>query len=188
MTKATYLLIMTWMSPYSCSMGTYYMLVQVTHTHLVRLELSSFQPNKIPAYYSLDYFFRAYALDPENPMINLSIGLGYVHYGLKRQSENRQFHLMQGLGFLFRYYESRQISQRIDERQEAHYNIARAYHMLGLAHLALPYYFKVLDEVQGLVVTREDLVRDAAYNLQNIYAMGGNLEMAKYVTANWLVA
>jgi general transcription factor 3C polypeptide 3 (transcription factor C subunit 4) len=165
------------------------MLVQVTRTHLVRLELfPPSQPNsKIPAYRSLDYFFRAYALDPGNPMINLSIGLGYVHYGLKRQSENRQFHLMQGLGFLFRYYESRQISPRVDERQEAHYNIARAYHMLGLAHLALPYYFKVLDEVQGSFVTREDLVRDAAYNLQNIYAMGGNLEMAKYITANWLV-
>ena len=120
-------------------------------------------------------------------MINLSIGLGYVHYGLKRQSENRQFHLMQGLGFLFRYYESRRISTRVEERQEAHYNIARAYHMLGLAHLALPYYLKVIDELHDLVVTREDLVHDAAYNLQNVFAMSGNLEMARLVTAKWLV-
>lgn len=122
-------------------------------------------------------------------MINLSIGLGYVHYGLKRQSENRQFHLMQGLGFLFRYYESRHGSPRDEERQEAHYNIARAYHMLGLAHLALPYYIRVLEEVQYLepTITREDLVRDAAYNLQNVYTMGGNLEMARSITAKWLV-
>lgn len=117
-------------------------------------------------------------------MINLSIGLGYIHYGLKRQSENRQFHLMQGLSFLFRYYECRQNSLRIEERQEAHYNIARAYHMLGLAHLAVPYYLKTL---QDPCVNREDLVRDAAYNLQSIYAMDGNLEMAKIVTANWLL-
>jgi len=120
-------------------------------------------------------------------MINLSIGLGYVHYGLKRQSENRQFHLMQGLGFLFRYYESRHVSPRVEERQEAHYNIARAYHMLGLAHLSLPYYLRVLEEAQDLFIAREDLVRDAAYNLQNVYAMGGNLEMARFVTAKWLV-
>ncbi len=120
-------------------------------------------------------------------MINLSIGLGYVHYGLKRQSENRQFHLMQGLGFLFRYYESRHVSQTIEERQEAHYNIARTYHMLGLAHLAVPYYLKVLEEVQDSIVTREDIVRDAAYNLQNVYAMTGNFEMARFVTAKWLV-
>ena len=59
--------------------------------------------------------------------------------------------------------------------------------MLGLAHLALPYYLRVLEEVQDLTVTREDLVRDAAYNLQSIYAMGGNLEMARYITAKWLV-
>lgn len=119
-------------------------------------------------------------------MINLSIGLGYVHYGLKRQSENRQFHVMQGLSFLFRYYESRHVSPRVEERQEAHYNVARAYNMLGLAHLALPYYLRVLEEAKGSSVTREDLARDAAYNLQNIYAMGGNLELAKLVTANWL--
>jgi general transcription factor 3C polypeptide 3 (transcription factor C subunit 4) len=164
--------------------------VQVTRTRLVCLELStppSPTTKSLLIIVCVDYFFRAYALDPGNPMINLSIGLGYVHYGLKRQSENRQFHLMQGLSFLFRYYESRQLSLRVEERQEAHYNIARAYHMLGLAHLALPYYLKVLEEVQGLLITREDLVRDAAYNLQNIYAIGGNLEMAKYVTANWLV-
>jgi general transcription factor 3C polypeptide 3 (transcription factor C subunit 4) len=143
-------------------------------------------PKKRLLIVSPDYFFRAYALNPENPMINLSIGLGYVHYGLKRQSENRQFHLMQGLSFLFRYYELRHRSPKVEERQEAHYNMARAYHMVGLAHLALPYYLKVLDEIQGSAVAGEDLVRDAVYNLQNIYAMGGNLAMAKFVTANWL--
>jgi general transcription factor 3C polypeptide 3 (transcription factor C subunit 4) len=136
---------------------------------------------------SLDYFFRAYALDPGNAMINLSLGLGYIHYGLKRQSENRQFHLMQGLAFLFKYYESRHNSPKVEERQEAHYNIARSYQMLGLAHLAIPYYLRVLEEVQDSVITREDLVRDAAYNLQNVYSMSGNLEMARFVTAKWLV-
>ncbi|KAF5019761.1 hypothetical protein F66182_8198, partial [Fusarium sp. NRRL 66182] len=38
--------------------------------------------------YALGYFLRSRALDPENPMVNLSLGLAYVHYGLKRQSTN----------------------------------------------------------------------------------------------------
>jgi general transcription factor 3C polypeptide 3 (transcription factor C subunit 4) len=134
-----------------------------------------------------DYFLRAYALDPENPMVNLSIGLGYLHYALKRQAENRQFHIIQGMSFLFRYYDSRHISPRVEERQEAHYNIARSYHVLGLTHLALPYYSQVLLEARGFQYSREDLVRDAAYNLQSLYTMGGNIALAKDITDEWLI-
>jgi general transcription factor 3C polypeptide 3 (transcription factor C subunit 4) len=138
----------------------------------------------------LDYFFRAYALDPENPVINLSIGLGYIHHGLKRQSENRQFHIMQGLTFLFKYYDSRRISPRLEERQEAHYNIARTYHLVGLTHLAFPYYQKALretDEAPNPQAASEDLVRDAAYNLQTLYAIGGNMGMVKLITETRMV-
>ncbi len=120
-------------------------------------------------------------------MINLTIGLGYVHYGLKRQAENRQFQIMQGLSFLWIYYRSRYISDMIEERQEAHYNMARTYHLLGLTHLALPFYIKVLDEVQSPQTSKEDLVLDAAYNLQSLYAMGGNMDMAQAITEAWLV-
>jgi len=137
--------------------------------------------------HALNYFHRAYALDPKNPMINLSIGLGYIHYGLKRQADNRQFQIMQGLSFLKGYYDSRRLSDKVEERQEAHYNMARAYHMLGLTHLALPFYVKVLDEVQGSQTSKEDLVLDAAYNLQSLYAMAGNMEMAQLITEAWLV-
>jgi len=119
-------------------------------------------------------------------MINLSIGLGYIHYGLKRQSENRQFHIMQGLSCLFRYYESRRKSPRVEERQEAHHNIARAYHMLGVTHLALPYYTRVLQETLDNC-GREDLIRDSAYNLQCIHTMGGNFDTARTITEQWLV-
>jgi general transcription factor 3C polypeptide 3 (transcription factor C subunit 4) len=120
-------------------------------------------------------------------MINLSIGLGYIHYGLKRQSENRQFQIMQGMSFLFRYYESRRESEHFEERQEAHYNIARAYHLLGLTHLSMPYYLKVLEGARHTSSTIEALALDAAYNLQTIYAMAGNLGMANQVTEAWLV-
>lgn len=108
----------------------------------------------------------------------MNIGLAYVHYALKRQAENRQHLILQGMTFLFVYYESRVESPHIEERLEAHYNIGRAYHMLGLSHLAIPYYSLVLKEAsdhKGPV--GEDLVSDALYNLQSIYSMAGNSAM-----------
>jgi general transcription factor 3C polypeptide 3 (transcription factor C subunit 4) len=122
-------------------------------------------------------------------MINLSTGLAYVHLALKRQTDNRQQNILQGTTFLFRYYNSRRNSIHTEERQEAHFNMARTYHMLGLTHLAIPYYEKVFSEssrgTSGL--EQEDLIIDTAYNLQTLYATAGNLELAENITIEWLV-
>ncbi len=128
-------------------------------------------------------------MDPENPVINMSISLAYIHHALKRQAENRQHSILQGITFMLRYYESRKEALHIEERQEAHFNMARTYHLLGLVHLAVLYYLRVLDEVEGDVTssTHEDLVIDAAYNLQTIYAVAGNLELAESISSKWLV-
>lgn len=105
----------------------------------------------------------------------MNIGLAYVHYALKRQSSNRQHLILQGTTFLFTYYESRIKSPHLEERQEAHYNMGRTYHMLGLPHLAIPYYSLVLKQDPGDEgPLREDLMIDATYNLQSIYTMAGN--------------
>lgn len=152
-------------------------------------------------------------------MINLFVGLSYIHYSLKRQSANRQYLIMQGLSFLFRYYDIRQQSRDPVEVQEAEYNVARAFHTLGwlptlvhapaprleanhctsvpqgLSHLALPYYEKVLELSVSVRVHQndsgqscyQDFATDAAYNLQNIYSMTGNLELASQVTEKYLV-
>ncbi|EDO04502.1 hypothetical protein SS1G_06985 [Sclerotinia sclerotiorum 1980 UF-70] len=116
--------------------------------------------------YSLNYFLRAYALDPNNAIINLNIGLAYVHHSLKRQADNRQFMILQGLTFLFDYYNSRKQSAAVEERQEAHYNLARVYHMLGVSHLAIKYYLRVLNETKDHESTREDITIDTAHNLK----------------------
>lgn len=138
---------------------------------------------------STDYFLRALALDPESPMINLSVGLAYVHYALRRQAENRQHLILQGMTFMLNYYNSRKTSTKTEERQEAHYNMARVYHMLGLTNLAVPFYDQVFKEIEsgGRASGRDDLVTDAAYNLQSIYAMSGNEELANAITRKWLV-
>lgn len=97
-------------------------------------------------YPALNYFFRAYALDDQNPVVLLSIALCYIHQSLKRQSENRHYLIMQGLSFMQEY---RRVRERpgtfLSERQEMEFNFARVWHTLGLAHLAAEGYQRVLD-------------------------------------------
>jgi general transcription factor 3C polypeptide 3 (transcription factor C subunit 4) len=139
-----------------------------------------------------DYFFRAYALDPENAMIQLYIALGYIHYGLKRQSSNRHYLVMQGFAFLFKYYDKRSKSELRVERQEAEYNMGRAYQILGLSHLAIPYYERSLElsstnRKEPCTTEIEDFASHAAYALQSIWAVNGQVELARAVTEDWLV-
>ncbi|KAI5300898.1 transcription factor TFIIIC subunit tfc4, partial [Ascosphaera atra] len=148
---------------------------------------------------ALNYFFRAYALDPENPATLLSIGLGYIHHSLKRQSDNRHYLIMQGLAFMNEYRRVLSGSTVLQKRQEVEFNFARVWQMLGLAHLAVEGYKKCLEigkqirdefkekEMNGQDVWREEFTRDAAYALQCIYAFSGDKGSAREVTENWLV-
>ncbi|KAL9601111.1 MAG: hypothetical protein Q9219_002710 [cf. Caloplaca sp. 3 TL-2023] len=139
---------------------------------------------------SLNYFFRAFALDPGNPTINLTLSLAYVQHAIKRQSANRDYLITQGLTFLFRYYDIRSVSQTRSERQEAEFNVARTYHMLGLTHLAIPYYEKCIccnygspriDTNQGPAISAE-----AAFALRTIWAANNEMGKAAGVTRKYL--
>lgn len=138
-----------------------------------------------------DYFLRAYAIDPHNPMINLSLAIGYIHHAIKRQAENRHHLIMQGFAFLFAYHDIRHTSNSALERQEAKFNVARVYHMLGLTHLAIPYYLQCFDihkdvHRMGLYPGVEDYTRETAIALQGIWAANGNVDKARKVTEEWL--
>lgn len=76
---------------------------------------------------------------------------------------------------------------------ESDYNLARAFHHfskplqknhiyeLGLYHLAIPYYEKVIKN-------KRQFVREAAYNLSAIYMSVGSPHLAKQVMKeNWLI-
>lgn len=93
----------------------------------------------------LNYFFRAYALDDQNPAVLLAIALCYIRQSLKRQSENRHYQIMQGLSFMHEY---RRVRERkgctLQQRQEMEFNFARVYHTLSLTHLAVNGYQRVL--------------------------------------------
>ena len=139
-----------------------------------------------------DYFLRALALDPSNPMIKFSLALGYLHYALKRQADNRHHILMQGLAFLLEYYDCRQQSSSSSEKQEAEYNVAHAFHLLGLTHLAIPYYERCLAMSAAVQVERygcgaEDFAKEAAFAMQSFWAASGNMEKARELTKRWLI-
>ena len=98
---------------------------------------------------------------------------------------------MQGFAFLFEYYNRRRDEGGISEKQEAAYNVARAFHMLGLTHLATPYYEQCLSlskVVQHAYAGTgfEDFAQEAAFALQGIWATNGNEEKAMEITETWL--
>lgn len=147
---------------------------------------------------ALPYFFRALALQPDNICVNLSIAAMFVQNSMKRQTDNRQFGINQGLSALCRYYELRVASGKACDIQEAEYNVARMWHHLGLTHLAIPAYEKVL-ELSAQVQAEEsdsdappdteveDFAPEAAFALQGFYALVGNDEAANAIGEKWLV-
>ncbi|POS76573.1 hypothetical protein DHEL01_v205031 [Diaporthe helianthi] len=147
--------------------------------------------------YALNYFLRAASLDPANPMVNLSTGIAYVHYAMKRQAENRQFIIAQGMYYMFEYYAARSASEDVVERLEAHYNVARCYHLLGIYHLAAEFYGRALTEARehrdknGGDGAGEEMIKDFVYesavNLRTYSLTNGDFESARALTEGWLV-
>ncbi|KAL8972916.1 MAG: hypothetical protein Q9183_000267 [Haloplaca sp. 2 TL-2023] len=140
---------------------------------------------------ALNYFFRAFALSPDHPIINLSLALAYIQHAIKRQSDDRHRLITQGLMFLFRYHGRRKKSRLASERQEADFNVARTYHMLGLTHLALPYYQRCIlgssrEETSGGEKCNGFSV-EAALAMQSIWVANGDMATAMDITQRYLV-
>ncbi|KAF8477123.1 hypothetical protein BDZ91DRAFT_787718 [Kalaharituber pfeilii] len=145
----------------------------------------------IPA---LNYYARAHSINPDHPLINLSIGVAYLHRSMQRQTDNRHWEVLQAMAFLFEY---RRVKEEIkktygywDQLQEAEYNIGRAFQQIGLTHLAIPYYeaaLKISDEHLSPLPGSWDVKYEAAYNLQQIYATSGNPILAREITNKYLV-
>ncbi|EED16842.1 RNA polymerase III transcription factor TFIIIC subunit (Tfc4), putative [Talaromyces stipitatus ATCC 10500] len=114
-------------------------------------------------YPALNYYYRAIALDPDNPGILLPIALCYIHHALKRQADNRHYLILQGLSFMSLYRRARSKSEIEDNgdkadnektqnsvhsltlQQEVEFNYGRVYHSLGLLHQAVPCYERALE-------------------------------------------
>lgn len=141
---------------------------------------------------ALNYYTRAYHIAPTNAMLPFSIGLAYLHRCMQRQCENRHLQVLQAFTFLYEYYDMRKRdAEPIERHQEAEYNMGRALHQLGLSHLAVEYYLRVIQmseeaNEQGEAI-KGDMKWEAAYNLQMVYITSGNPRLAREVTERWLV-
>ncbi|XP_051178392.1 uncharacterized protein [Lolium perenne] len=138
-------------------------------------------------------YLEAYKLDPENPFINLCVGSSLVNLSLGFRLQNKNQCIVQAFAFLY------QCLRIGSNRQEALYNIARAYHHVGLKTLAVIYYEKVLAmEVKDEPIPKRpfeedaqqqqdlrpgycDLRREAAFNLHLIYKESGATDLARRI-------
>jgi general transcription factor 3C polypeptide 3 (transcription factor C subunit 4) len=147
---------------------------------------------------ALNYYFRAYTICPDDPILNLNIGVAYIQHAMKRLSENRQFQIQQGLAFVYRYYELRTKDGVAAHCSEAEFNVGRVWHTLGLTTQALLAYERCIDfsrkmreeKAQGNMQVdngEEDFAAEAAFCIQTIYALSGNMDGARKVTEEVLV-
>ncbi|KAI3465484.1 hypothetical protein Pfo_022147 [Paulownia fortunei] len=143
-------------------------------------------------------YLEAHKMMPDNPLINLCVGTSLVNLALGHRLQNKHQAVLQGLAFLYNN------SRLCGDSQEALYNIARAYHHVGLVSLATTYYEKVLaihekdypipilpNDNPDLMDTKKpgycDLCREAAYNLHLIYKNSGAFDLARQVLKDHVV-
>lgn len=147
---------------------------------------------------ALNYYFRAFAITPDDPALNLAIGTAYIQHAMKRLSENRQFQIQQGLSFIYRYYELRTKDCMLVHQAEAEFNLGRVWHALGLPNQALRAYERCIalgkqikeeakDEYSGGRWRAEEFSAEAAFAMQTIYVLSGDFEAAHRVTREALV-
>ncbi|KAJ0961109.1 hypothetical protein J5N97_000924 [Dioscorea zingiberensis] len=138
-------------------------------------------------------YLEAYKLQPENPLINLCVGTALINLALGHRLRNKHQCVVQGLAFLYNYL------RICNDSQEAMYNVARAYHHVGLVTLAASYYEKVLtiqekdhpipklpyeDSSVGDDYHKPgfcNLHKEAAYNLHLIYKKSGAIDLARQI-------
>ncbi|CAO1620655.1 unnamed protein product [Parajaminaea phylloscopi] len=186
---------------------------------------------------ALSYFLRAYSRSPVDPLICLVAACACLGRMTNRQVDNRHHLLLQGLSFLTLYRKLRggaplavetgdgredegsvpasgtpiaRGSRSIHASMEAAYNIGRAYHSVGLFHLAVPQYQAVLAAHDGIALASPeassdashgndggarlsgprlsgfDPYREAAHNLSLLLSINGNVKGARVLMSRYL--
>jgi tetratricopeptide (TPR) repeat protein len=123
---------------------------------------------------AIPLLLEAYRLKKDDPVLPLCLGVTFITKSMHSRSGNRHEYIMRGFAWIFKYAELQ------NQTSEAYYNIARAFHHIGLVHLAVRWYEKVL-------ASKNTLMKEAAYNLSSIYILVGSNHLAmelyqKYLT------
>ncbi len=122
---------------------------------------------------ALYYYMRAYKLAPKDPLINLCMGIAHLHRAMQRKASDRHEHITCAFMFFLQYQEL------CESNLESYYNLGRAFHHIGLYHLAIDYYEK------GLAISstkeKNNLCHEIAYNLSLIYCQSGSYLLAREI-------
>lgn len=133
--------------------------------------------------YALGEYVAVLRTCPEDPLVNLCIGLTLIHLAGQKYSSKKHSLFAQGLTFINNYMELR------GECQEIYYNLGRALHQLGLTYAAIHYYKKgltfppIIEDGEN----RFDLTHQLAYNLMIIYKSSGSDALARHIMNRYLV-
>lgn len=114
-------------------------------------------------------------------MVNLLMGLSHIHQCYAETNSTKAFQIFHGLRYLYRYHKIRKSLYTDLEKQEADYNLGRAFHLIGLVSIAIEYYNRVLENYDD-----GKLKKHAAYNSIIIYQQSGNVELADHLMEKYL--
>jgi len=153
-------------------------------------------------------YLRGHRLAPNDPLPCLCSGVSYLSFAMSRTAVNRHDLVLKGFAFIQRYQRLRLSTilpesdplDKLAKRAEATYNLGRAFHQLGISHLAVEAYQKALalfehpdntdaadhgtstfPNLSDACVSRPDfcIIRHScAYNLALIFRTQGSLDMA----------
>eukprot|EP00892_Ulva_mutabilis_P002563 jgi/Ulvmu1/12307/UM088_0027.1 len=140
---------------------------------------------------ALGTYFGAFKMVPENALVSLFIGVGYLAYATSRAPGDRHAAILKAFAFLSRY------AARCGSPPEAAYNLGRAFHHLELAHLAAEWYNRSLALCGGHTVPGSpragaaddwgpaDVSFECAHNLALIYEASGAVALAARLRATY---
>ncbi|KAI9906039.1 hypothetical protein PsorP6_014188 [Peronosclerospora sorghi] len=133
---------------------------------------------------------------PNDPLTLFCISLAFLSASMQRTINDRQHTVAKAFAFLQQYERVRIVApsdiQSEFRQLEAWYNIGRAHQQLGLYHLAIPMYERVLrffekSKEEKREVPLEYLIcKETAYNLSLIYKQSGANDLARYLIAKYL--
>lgn len=114
---------------------------------------------------------QAYQMLPEDSVVNLAIAVAHLSHACSRSVGDRHACVLKAFAFFCRHARSS------SNRQEACYNLARAFHHLELNHMAAEWYERSL-VLGGAASGADSLAFEAGHNLALIYEGSGAAALA----------
>lgn len=85
--------------------------------------------------FTSDYLLHAYRFFPNDPLICITLAIASLGRAMQRQSDNRNYLIVQAMGFMEKYRALRGLGNNDPYADEIEYNFGRAFHQIGASSL-----------------------------------------------------